>query len=156
MIREKSVGVIVFQRHPKDGLRFLVLYHRGNYWNFPKGKMEAGESEKRTALRELGEETGLRGVRLISGWRQATNFFFKEERQGEKKLIKKEFVLYLGYASENVAVKINGEHNGYAWFDYKTAGKYLRFKSLKLILSEAYSFITTKKGGDNHGRKEDR
>lgn len=156
MIREKSAGVIVFRKHPKDGVQYLVLYHRGSYWNFPKGKMESGESEKKTALRELAEETGLTGVRLISGWRQITNFFFKEERNGKKELIKKDFVLYLGYAPTDSVVKISSEHNGYAWLDIRMAMKLLKFKSLKAILTEADSLITKKKGGDLHGRKDSR
>lgn len=43
-----------------------------------------------------------------------------------------------------MAVKISSEHNGYGWLDYKTAVKYLKFKSLKSILTEADSYIKDK------------
>jgi 8-oxo-dGTP diphosphatase len=40
----------------------IVLVHRPAYddWAFPKGKLDAGESEEEAAVREVEEETGLR------------------------------------------------------------------------------------------------
>lgn len=141
MLREKSAGIIIFRFHPTDGLQYLVLYHRGSYWNFPKGKVDEGESEGEAARRELQEEAGIDRVELIEGWRQQTQFFFKEERNGKKEFIKKDFILYLARATTNTQVKISREHNGYGWLDFKTACKYLRFKNLKEILAEADSYI---------------
>ena len=142
MIREKSVGIILFRYNNRDKeIQYLVLYHRGTYWNFPKGKVDRGESEAETARREVMEETGIRDVQIIKGWRQQTNFFFKEERAGKKELIKKDFILYLAKMPKGAEVKISNEHNGYAWFNYKVAGKYLKFKSLKEIMKEADSYV---------------
>ena len=41
----------------------VLLVHRPKYgdWTFPKGKCDAGESEEACAVREVEEETGLRG-----------------------------------------------------------------------------------------------
>ena len=41
----------------------ILLVHRPAYgdWSFPKGKLEPGEGEKDAAVREVEEETGLRG-----------------------------------------------------------------------------------------------
>jgi 8-oxo-dGTP pyrophosphatase MutT (NUDIX family) len=38
----------------------IVLVHRPKYddWTFPKGKLEAGESDEEAAVREVCEETG--------------------------------------------------------------------------------------------------
>jgi len=142
MIRQKSAGFIIYRRHPQEGLQYLVLYHRGNYWNFPKGKIEQGESELEGALRELAEETGLKNVKVIDGFRQQTQFFFKENKDGKSELIKKDYVLYLAEVPPGVEPHLSHEHhNGYGWFDLKTAQKFLRFKSLKEILAEADSII---------------
>jgi 8-oxo-dGTP diphosphatase len=42
----------------------VLLVHRPKYddWSFPKGKLEDGESWEEGALREVEEETGLRGT----------------------------------------------------------------------------------------------
>lgn len=142
MIREKSVGIILFRYNNRDKeIQYLVLYHRGTYWNFPKGKVEPGESEVETAKRELVEETSINNVQIIKGWRQQTNFFFKEDRAGKQELIKKDFILYLAKIPKGAEVKISAEHNGFAWFNYKVAGKYLKFKSLKEIMKEADSYV---------------
>jgi 8-oxo-dGTP pyrophosphatase MutT (NUDIX family) len=44
-----------------EGLEVLVV-HRASYddWTFPKGKCEPDESDEACAVREVGEETGLR------------------------------------------------------------------------------------------------
>ena len=44
----------------------VALVHRPRYddWTLPKGKLDAGESFEEAALREVEEETGLRG-RLV-------------------------------------------------------------------------------------------
>lgn len=55
----KSCGVIPFRWNGGEK-EFLVLLQTNHSWSFPKGHMEAGETEQRTALRELFEETGLR------------------------------------------------------------------------------------------------
>jgi 8-oxo-dGTP pyrophosphatase MutT (NUDIX family) len=147
MINEKSVGVIVFRYNPNEKeVQYLVLYSRGTYWNFPKGKMDAGENEIQTAKRELAEETNVKNVQIIKGWRQQTQFFFKEERNGKKELIKKDFILYLAKMPKGAEVKVmeNHRHNGYAWLNVNVASKYLKFKKMKEIIKEADSYVNKK------------
>lgn len=99
-IFQKSCGVVPFRR--VDGKpEVLLLFQRGSgTWSFPKGHMESGETEERTALRELFEETGFR-TRLVPGARTATEYrissvarkqvvFFLGEVHGEPKLQAKE------------------------------------------------------------------
>ena len=45
----------------------------GGHWAFPKGHVEAGESEEETAMREVREETGAQ-VRVRPGYREVTTY----------------------------------------------------------------------------------
>ena len=55
--KERAAGAVVFRRTER-GVRLLVLRAYRN-WDFPKGLVEAGESELDTARREIAEETGV-------------------------------------------------------------------------------------------------
>ncbi|MCC5918639.1 MAG: NUDIX domain-containing protein [Cryomorphaceae bacterium] len=45
----------------------LLMIHRLGKWDLPKGKMEAGENSKQTALREVEEECGIEGLEIMEG-----------------------------------------------------------------------------------------
>ena len=55
--RKRAAGIIVLRRFP-EGWRLLVLRAYRN-WDFPKGRIEAGEDPLAAAVRETLEETGL-------------------------------------------------------------------------------------------------
>ncbi len=55
-----SAGIVVIDTRT-TGCRFLLL-RAYNYWDFPKGLVEAGESPLETACRETEEETTLRDL----------------------------------------------------------------------------------------------
>ena len=46
-----------------DEGKYLFIFRRG-VWDLPKGKLDPGETIEQCAVREVGEETGLRGVQL--------------------------------------------------------------------------------------------
>ena len=48
-----------------DG-KYLMIFRNGR-WDFPKGHVEQGESVAQAALREVNEECGISGLRLIGG-----------------------------------------------------------------------------------------
>lgn len=57
---EISAGGVVF-RHTGEGLEVQLITDRYAKISLPKGKMEPGETVEQTALREIEEETGLKG-----------------------------------------------------------------------------------------------
>ncbi|WP_172119415.1 NUDIX hydrolase [Actinomyces faecalis] len=56
----RAAGALVWRQEGKD--LQVLLVHRPRYddWSFPKGKVEAGESVRACAVREVEEETGAR------------------------------------------------------------------------------------------------
>lgn len=63
---ERSCGAVVVTKI--NGERQFVLV-KGGYIGLPKGHMEAGESERETALREVREETCVQ-ARILPGFRR--------------------------------------------------------------------------------------
>jgi 8-oxo-dGTP pyrophosphatase MutT (NUDIX family) len=61
----RSAGAVVFRRSAR-GVRLLVLRAYAN-WDFPKGRVEPGETELDAARREVTEETGLSGCEYPFG-----------------------------------------------------------------------------------------
>ena len=60
MTQLPAAGGVV--RNPAGGILFIRRFGR---WDLPKGKIEPGESAERTAVREVEEECGIRGVSLL-------------------------------------------------------------------------------------------
>ena len=58
MEREKSSGMVVY-RTVNGSREFLLLERKEGFLDFPKGHIEAGETEEIAAIREVREETGL-------------------------------------------------------------------------------------------------
>lgn len=140
-IREISAGFIIYRR-TKEGIAYLLLYHGGGYWNFPKGKIEAGEKSFRAALRELKEETGLGRNDLVfrEYFRTTDKYVFFRGRERIFKIV----IFYLA-ESKRSDVKLSYEHEGYGWFLRRDAMRMLKFRNLRDILKQADSLLTKKK-----------
>ena len=64
-VDETSAGGLVLDRRGPEARGALIgrLDRRGRLlWSLPKGHVEAGETEEETAVREVTEETGIRGA----------------------------------------------------------------------------------------------
>ena len=60
----KAAGGLVLN----DKNEVLLIYRR-NKWDLPKGKVDEEEKLRAAALREVGEETGLKNPEIISAIR---------------------------------------------------------------------------------------
>ena len=135
---EYSCGAVVFQRI--NGEPHYVLVRAKDQpegcHGFPKGHMEAGETEEQTALREIYEEVGLR-VRLLPGFRAVTEYalpyppdtrkrvvFFLAEYEGQQTTVQE---------SELAAVTIA---------PWPQALELTEFADSKRILTEAHEFLS--------------
>lgn len=60
-MREASAGGVVYHRKPDQSIEIQLIQDRYDRITLAKGKMEPGETEEQTALREIEEETGIKG-----------------------------------------------------------------------------------------------
>ncbi|MBI2673005.1 NUDIX domain-containing protein [Candidatus Woesearchaeota archaeon] len=140
MAREISAGIVVFRKEKNNNL-YLLLHKepQGIYkesWDFPKGWIEEGEEDLEAALRETKEETGIKDLRIIEGFREGINFFFKKGNEPVNKTVK----YFLGI-TETKKVKVSFEHAGSSWLNYEDALKKITSKGSKEVLKKANDFI---------------
>lgn len=148
MPTEISAGIVIY-RLTREGPKFLLLYHGGRYWSFPKGKLAEKERSFKAALREVWEETGLRPTDLRFPERFKVEDRFSFVRNREK--IFKTVTYYLAETNKaEIKIKIRpdnhqGEHHdGYGWFLYKDGIVLLKAPNLKRNLKKAYDLISGK------------
>ncbi|MFM7796355.1 MAG: NUDIX domain-containing protein, partial [Candidatus Nitrosotenuis sp.] len=89
-IFERSSGIILFRNDGGKKL-FLLLHYPSGHWDFVKGRIEKDEDEIQAAFRETREETGIKDIKLIEGFKEKIHYTY----QHENKLIKKEVVFFL-------------------------------------------------------------
>jgi len=144
MLFQKSAGAVIFRKNKQ--IKYLLLHYPSSikapkeFWGFPKGHIEIGEDELDTVEREIEEETGLKDLRFIEGFKEYISYFFEFKR----KTISETVTLYL-VETKTKKVKISFEHIGYKWLPFEEALSKLTFKNAKEILKKANNFILKKR-----------
>lgn len=130
--RTLSAGVVVLRCTDKD-CRYLLL-RVFDYWDFPKGIVEPGETPLETACREVQEETGI--TQLDFRWGER----FQETRPyGAGKVAR----LYLAHTHQHeVELPVSPqlgrpEHHGHRWVTYRQ-GLDLLTQRLQAVLEWAH------------------
>ncbi|HDH31463.1 MAG TPA: NUDIX domain-containing protein [Candidatus Wolfebacteria bacterium] len=140
-MQEISAGIIIYRR-TNEGIKFLLVYHGGEYWNFPKGKIESEEKSWQTAVREIREEVGLKlkDLKFKKNFKVHERFVFKRKGQEVFKIV----IFYLAETRQS-QIRLSYEHNGYCWITYKEAMKILsKYKDSQKVLSQANDFLSRK------------
>jgi bis(5'-nucleosidyl)-tetraphosphatase len=139
MIREKSAGAVIF-RHEAKKIKYLLLHYESGHWDFPRGHIERGETEEKTARREIKEETGIKKLDFLPGFRLAHSWFYRKRFDTKTVLSHKTAILFLAETKTH-QVKISPEHIGYQWLGFEKAMKQLTFKNSQKILEKAEKFL---------------
>ena len=94
--------------------------------------MEKGETEEETARREAYEETGLKNLVFLPGFRRVNIYpMFRGSRRVER------HVIFFLTESKSGEIKLSHEHTTHEWLDFDTAIRRVRFSSLRAILAAA-------------------
>jgi 8-oxo-dGTP pyrophosphatase MutT (NUDIX family) len=116
-----SAGVVVL-RQTSAGWQVLLLRVYG-YWDFPKGRVEPGESPLATARRETREETTLDDLEFAWG-----DVHVDTAPYGREKKVARYFVART--SSQAVFLPVNPElgrpeHHEWRWCDWEAAERLL-------------------------------
>ena len=137
MVYEKSCGAVVFTLVCSE-VRYLLIKSLTGIYGFPKGHMEAGESEERTAYREVLEETGI-SVSLLSGFRVEEEYPLPQKEDTIKRV-----VYFLGEYCDQEPRYQASELTDALLVDYETAMSLFQFDVSRRILTEADKFLAGK------------
>ncbi len=139
MPEESSRGAVIFRAENGQRL-YLLLHYKSGHWEFVKGKIEKGEAEKETVMREAREEAGIADLRFVFGFRERIEYFFRREGQ----IVHKEAVFFLAETGTR-NVKLSFEHIGFEWLPYEDALKRLTYENARKVLKKAEEFLGGKR-----------
>jgi len=126
-----SAGVIPV-RLEKGEYKFLLLRADDDYWDFPKGKAEDGETKMQAALREVEEETTIKPAELNFKWGKVSR---ETEPYGKGKVA----TYYIAETTrKEIELPFNpeigkAEHYEYRWVNYEEAMELARERIQKIL-----------------------
>lgn len=135
MIEEKSAGAVVFNK--KNGkTNFLLLHYPTGHWDFPKGKIEKGETIIETVNREVSEETGIQNLEIIPRFKKNIIYYYRRDAG----MIHKQ-VTYLLAHTLTKDVTLSHEHQNYVWLELEEAINKVTHNNSKNTLKAAAKFL---------------
>ena len=138
MITEKSCGAVVFTKIDGE-IKYLMVKNLSGFYGFPKGHVEDNENELETATREIFEETGLRNLNFIEGFKDEDLFPSPQKKVGLKQV-----VYFLAEFFNQQIVCPKQEILDAKLLDYQSAINIIKHDSTKRILTHANNFLLNK------------
>lgn len=131
IVREPTSGGIVFRmtRDNKD-IEILLIQDSKNRWTIPKGHIEPGENAKQTAIREIGEESGLHHVDVLT-W--LGKIHFKYRRQDKLVLMTTQIYLVRALDQHEKPQKEKWM-NGIRWFKFSDALEAIEYDDIEKLM----------------------
>lgn len=130
-VLEKSCGLIIFKKE-LDKSKVLMVHQVEGHWSLPKGHVEAGETEKETAIRETLEETGVK-ARVIGDFREVITYYVKDN-------ILKDVVYFIGEIESGDIVPQFSEVTEVDFVEVNEVIKLIEHEDVKKILEKAISY----------------
>ncbi len=144
-VSQLAAGIVLF-REEEGARRYLLVRSaltRRPIWEFPKGGVEAGETDAEAAERELQEEAGVSvgDYRVVDGFEEEERYVFTQGRGEGRTLIVKRVVYYLAEALTS-EVRISHEAEDFRWATFEEAQRLLRFPGKRIVLERAETMIS--------------
>jgi 8-oxo-dGTP pyrophosphatase MutT (NUDIX family) len=129
-VREFTAGGVVYRGRGQNLEILMIQDHKGR-WTIPKGHVEKGEKLEQTALREIGEETGLTKLKIRD---KLDNIYFFYRRHG--KLIFMTTSVFLVEATRDNDQLKRGDSEGIIdvkWFSAEEALSLIEYKDTEKL-----------------------
>ena len=131
IVREPTAGGIVFRMTPdQKDIEILLIQDSKNRWTIPKGHIEPGETAKQTAVREIGEESGLKHVDVLT-WLGKIHFKY---RRMEKLVLMTTQVYLVQSLDKNEHPTKEKWMNGIRWFGFSEALDAIEYADIEKLM----------------------
>ena len=107
-----------------------------DFWDFPKGLLDKGETGLDAAKRETREEAGISKFKLTPNFKETAHYFTR--RDG--KPILKYVAMFLAEVKSS-KVKLSWEHDEHEWLPYKEAHDRITLPQMKKVLEKAEKYL---------------
>ncbi len=131
VVREPTAGGIVFRpsRDKKD-IEILLIQDSKGRWTIPKGHIEPGENAKQTAVREIGEESGLYHIEVLM-WLGKIHFQYRRI----DKLVLMTTQIYLVRALDDHETPTKEQWmKGIKWFKFNDALDAIEYEDIEKLM----------------------
>ncbi len=131
VVREPTAGGIVFRRGKDKDIEILLIQDAKDRWTIPKGHIEEGETAQETAIREIGEEAGIKECKAIC-WLGKIHFRYRRVST----LVLMTTQIYLVQAlGDTDDIQKEEWMNGIKWFKFHDALEVIEYEDIgKLML----------------------
>ena len=136
MKQEKSCGIIPYIMINNE-IHYVLIKQNNEFVCFPKGHVEAGESEEQTALRECYEETHLK-PEIVKGYRETVSYYMPDYDAI------KDVVFFIGKIESLNYQLQESEIQNIIVAPYKEALKLLEYDNWQELLTKANEFLKNK------------
>ena len=131
IVREPTAGGIVFRMTlDQRDIEILLIQDSKNRWTIPKGHIEPGETAKQTAVREIGEESGLKNVDVLA-WLGKIHFKY---RRLEKLVLMTTQVYLVQSLDKNERPTKEKWMNGIRWFSFSEALDAIEYADIEKLM----------------------
>ena len=131
-----AAGGVVF--NAKAGT--MLLIKRNGVWDLPKGKLETGETIPECAVREVEEETGLKGLKIISDLCET----YHEYSEGSKQIGKTTYWFLMNGETVTKQKLTPQREEGITelkWVELSAGRELLGYENLKAVVDKAIKKI---------------
>ena len=160
-IWERSAGVIPFLDGPVQARRSYLLIHSARVlnplarWEFPKGKVEPGKTQREAAGPELIEETGLQSGRVLDRLQQPITYQYC--RDGYRRV--KTVDYFLAEVLDVSTITPTTEHaedpfgRWYRWANHDEVFRLLYHARMRTLFRTADSWLRSPLRGNAESRR---
>lgn len=133
----KAIFAVVYSITSR-GIEYLILKRKKHWkgWEFTKGKIEKFELKRRTAKREVEEETGLK-VLKIKRFNVSGDYKYEKILKDRPRIIGQTYHLFAVEVKKDKVKLDSIEHTNYKWLKFEDAMKLLTWpnqrKCLKIV-----------------------